>query len=119
MDGQVVFKNAVKTMSSHCATLLKRNDMTIDDVDWFIPHQANLRIAQFVQKTLQLPDDKVYNNIQKYGNTSLLREIPINLINRLFVITFILKFSFFSISLWSYNSINSNGRVFQISNTYY
>ena len=41
-----------------------------EDLDLFIPHQANLRIAQFVQKTFNLPDEKLYNNIQKYGNTT-------------------------------------------------
>ena len=41
-----------------------------DDIDMLIPHQANLRIAQFIQRKFQLPDDKVYNNIMKYGNTT-------------------------------------------------
>lgn len=70
MDGQVVFKNAVKTMSSHCATLLKRNDMTIDDIDWFIPHQANLRIIETTGKLLKFPIEKVIVNVEKYANTS-------------------------------------------------
>lgn len=70
MDGQVVFKNAVKTMTSHCQTLLKRNDMTLDDVDWFIPHQANLRIIEAVGKLLKMPSEKVIINVQKYANTS-------------------------------------------------
>ncbi|MFT6631421.1 MAG: 3-oxoacyl-[acyl-carrier-protein] synthase-3 [Bacteriovoracaceae bacterium] len=70
MDGKVVFKNAVKTMSSHCAKLLKRNDMTIDDVDWFIPHQANLRIIEATGKLLNCPAEKVIVNVEKYANTS-------------------------------------------------
>ena len=70
MDGQVVFKNAVKTMSSHCATLLKRNNMTIEDVDWFIPHQANLRIIETTGSLLKCPTDKVIINVEKYANTS-------------------------------------------------
>ncbi len=70
MDGQVVFKNAVKTMSSHCATLLERNNMTIDDVDWFIPHQANLRIIETTGKLLKCPEEKVIINVELYANTS-------------------------------------------------
>ena len=70
MDGPVVFKNAVKTMSSHCATLLKRNNMTIDDVDWFIPHQANLRIIETTGSLLKCPPEKVIINVEKYANTS-------------------------------------------------
>ncbi len=70
MDGQIVFKNAVKTMSSHCAKLLKRNNMTIDDVDWFIPHQANLRIIEATGNLLKCPPEKVIVNVEKYANTS-------------------------------------------------
>lgn len=70
MDGQVVFKNAVKTMSSHCATLLKRNNMTVDDVDWFIPHQANLRIIETTGQLLKFPAEKTIVNVDKYANTS-------------------------------------------------
>ncbi|MAZ47225.1 MAG: 3-oxoacyl-ACP synthase [Halobacteriovoraceae bacterium] len=70
MDGQVVFKNAVKTMSSHCATLLKRNNMTVDDVDWFIPHQANLRIIETTGQLLKFPAEKTIVNVEKYANTS-------------------------------------------------
>ncbi len=70
MEGQVVFKNAVKTMSSHCKTLLERNNLTIDDVDWFIPHQANLRIIEATGKLLKCPAEKVIINVEKYANTS-------------------------------------------------
>ncbi len=70
MDGQTVFKNAVKTMSSHCKTLLERNNMTIDDIDWFIPHQANLRIIETTGKLLNCPEEKVIVNVEKYANTS-------------------------------------------------
>lgn len=70
MDGQVVFKNAVKTMSSHCATLLKRHNLTIDDIDWFIPHQANLRIIETTGQLLKCPAEKVIVNVEKYANTS-------------------------------------------------
>jgi len=70
MDGQIVFKNAVKTMSSHCQALLDRNNLTIDDVDWFVPHQANLRIIETTGKLLKCPDEKVIVNVEKYANTS-------------------------------------------------
>lgn len=70
MDGQVVFKNAVKTMASHCATLLKRNNLTVDDIDWFIPHQANLRIIETTAGLLKYPMEKVVVNVDKYANTS-------------------------------------------------
>lgn len=70
MDGQIVFKNAVKTMSAQAATLLKRNNMTIDDVDWFIPHQANLRIIETTGNLLKCPPEKVIVNVEHYANTS-------------------------------------------------
>jgi 3-oxoacyl-[acyl-carrier-protein] synthase-3 len=70
MDGQVVFKNAVKTMARHCATLLERNKLTTEDIDWFIPHQANLRIIETTAKLLDYPMDKVICNVEKYANTS-------------------------------------------------
>jgi 3-oxoacyl-[acyl-carrier-protein] synthase-3 len=44
--------------------------LELDDIDLFIPHQANLRINQFYQQSMKIPDGKVYNNIQKYGNTT-------------------------------------------------
>lgn len=70
MDGQVVFKNAVKTMSRHCATLLERNNISKEEVDWFIPHQANLRIIETTAKLLDFPMEKVIVNVEKYANTS-------------------------------------------------
>lgn len=70
MDGQIVFKNAVKTMSSLAMTLLERNNMTMDDIDWFIPHQANLRIIETTGNLLKCPPEKVIINVEKYANTS-------------------------------------------------
>ena len=70
MDGQVVFKAAVKTMASHCATLLERNNLNLDDIDWFIPHQANLRIIETAAKLLNFPMDRVIQTVQSYANTS-------------------------------------------------
>jgi len=49
---------------------LTANNLTVNDLDLFIPHQANLRISQFVQKKFKLTDDQIYNNIMKYGNTT-------------------------------------------------
>jgi len=70
MDGQLVFKNAIKRMPEVTMEALAKNNLTIDDLDMFLPHQANLRISQMVQRFLKLPDEKVFNNIQKYGNTT-------------------------------------------------
>ena len=70
MNGQFVFKHAVTRFSEVIIEGLKANDLDKEDIDILIPHQANLRIAQFIQKKFQLSDDKVYNNIMKYGNTT-------------------------------------------------
>ncbi len=70
MDGQLVFKNAIKRMPEVTMEALAKNNLTTEDIDMFLPHQANLRISQMVQRFLKLPDEKVYNNIQKYGNTT-------------------------------------------------
>jgi 3-oxoacyl-[acyl-carrier-protein] synthase-3 len=78
MNGQFVFKNAVVRFSEVIMEGLKTNDLEVSDVDMLIPHQANLRISQFIQKKFKLSDDKVYNNIQKYGNTTA-ASIPIAL----------------------------------------
>lgn len=69
-DGRTVFKNAIKGMSNACLQLLEKNSLTINDVDWVIPHQANLRIIDAVGDRLQLPKEKVKVNIQRYGNTT-------------------------------------------------
>ena len=68
--GREVFKVAVTLMPRAVETILVENGYTLDDLDLLIMHQANLRINEAVQKTLGLPDSKVYNNIQKYGNTT-------------------------------------------------
>lgn len=70
MEGREVFKHAVVRMPQSVKTALDANHLTIDDVDLLIAHQANLRINEAVAKHLGLPDDKVYNNIQRYGNTT-------------------------------------------------
>jgi len=78
MDGQMVFKFAVTKFPEVINEALKANDFTPADLDMFIPHQANLRISQLVQRILRLPDEKVWNNIQRYGNTTA-ASIPIAL----------------------------------------
>ena len=70
MNGQFVFKNAVTRFSEVINEGLDANNLKKEDIDMLIPHQANLRIAQFIQKKFQLSDDKVYNNIMSYGNTT-------------------------------------------------
>jgi len=78
MNGQFVFKNAVQRFSEVIMEGLQKNELEVSDIDMLIPHQANLRISQFIQKKFKLTDDKVFNNIQKYGNTTA-ASIPIAL----------------------------------------
>jgi 3-oxoacyl-[acyl-carrier-protein] synthase-3 len=78
MSGQLVFKTAVRKFPEVIMESLKKVGLTPDNIDLLIPHQANLRISQFIQKILRLRDDQVYNNIQKYGNTTA-ASIPIAL----------------------------------------
>ena len=78
MDGPAVFKKAIIKMPEVVEEALLANGLTTANIDLLIPHQANLRIAQFVQRKLNLRDDQVYNNIQKYGNTTA-ASIPIAL----------------------------------------
>lgn len=70
MDGPAVFKKAVVKFPEVIVEALKANGYKASDINMLIPHQANLRIAQFVQQQLGLKDDQVYNNIQRYGNTT-------------------------------------------------
>ncbi|MGB8374316.1 MAG: beta-ketoacyl-ACP synthase 3, partial [Salegentibacter sp.] len=78
MNGQFVFKNAVQRFSEVINEGLQANGLEVKDIDLLIPHQANLRISQFIQHKFKLSDEKVYNNIQKYGNTTA-ASIPIAL----------------------------------------
>ena len=78
MNGQFVFKNAVVRFAEVIQEGLDKTQLTTDQIDMLIPHQANLRIAQFVQKKFGLGNDQVYNNIQRYGNTTA-ASIPIAL----------------------------------------
>lgn len=78
MNGQFVFKNAVQRFSEVIHEGLKANGLEVSDIDMLIPHQANLRISQFIQQKFKLKDEQVYNNIQRYGNTTA-ASIPIAL----------------------------------------
>jgi len=78
MNGQFVFKNAVVRFSEVIMEGLGTNNLQPTDIDMLIPHQANLRISQFVQKKFGLNNEQVYNNIMKYGNTTA-ASIPIAL----------------------------------------
>lgn len=70
MNGNMVFKHAVVRFQEVIEEALNQNNLTAKDIDMLIPHQANLRISKFIQSKLGLPDENVFNNIQKYGNTT-------------------------------------------------
>jgi 3-oxoacyl-[acyl-carrier-protein] synthase III len=76
MNGNQVFKHAVVRFMEVINEALAANNMTKEDIDLLVPHQANLRISQYVQEKLALGDDKIYNNIMRYGNTTA-ASIPI------------------------------------------
>ena len=78
MDGNEVYKHAVRSMEEAAKTALKANNMTASDIDLFIPHQANIRIVEAIGKRLRVPTEKVFVNLDKYGNTSA-ASIPIAL----------------------------------------
>lgn len=78
MNGQVVFKHAVVRFSEVINEGLQKNNWLASDIDMLVPHQANLRISQFIQKKFGLNDNQVYNNIMRYGNTTA-ASIPIAL----------------------------------------
>jgi len=78
MDGPAVFKKAVVKFPEVIKEALAKNNLTEKDLDMLVPHQANLRISQYVQQLLGLRDDQVFNNIQKYGNTTA-ASVPIAL----------------------------------------
>lgn len=69
-EGQPVFKWAVSKMADVSVEIMKRNNLTADDIAWLVPHQANLRIIDATGKRMELPKEKVMVNIQKYGNTT-------------------------------------------------
>jgi 3-oxoacyl-[acyl-carrier-protein] synthase-3 len=70
MNGNTVFKHAIVRFMEVINEALNHNGLTKDDINLLVPHQANLRISQYVQQKLELPDDKVFNNIMYLGNTT-------------------------------------------------
>jgi 3-oxoacyl-[acyl-carrier-protein] synthase-3 len=70
MNGNEVFKFAVRIMEKTALDILKKNNLDIEDITWFIPHQANMRIIESVSKRLDIPMEKVVINVNKYGNVS-------------------------------------------------
>lgn len=70
MEGNKIFKLAIKSMYNTCQKVLKRNHMDTKSIDWLITHQANLRIIDALGKKLKIDEEKVFINIEKYGNTS-------------------------------------------------
>ena len=69
-EGKTVFKFAVSNMADVCEKVMKNNNLTGEDVDWLVPHQANKRIIDAAASRMKLPDEKVMMNIHKYGNTT-------------------------------------------------
>jgi 3-oxoacyl-[acyl-carrier-protein] synthase-3 len=78
MDGKTIFKLAVQKLPEVVNEVLEKAGLELEDIDLFIPHQANLRINQFFAHSMKLPEERVFNNIQRYGNTTA-ASIPIAL----------------------------------------
>lgn len=78
MNGNQVFKHAVVRFMEVIEEALNANNLSKEDINLLVPHQANLRISQYIQEKLSLSDDQVYNNIMRYGNTTA-ASIPIAL----------------------------------------
>jgi 3-oxoacyl-[acyl-carrier-protein] synthase-3 len=78
MDGQAVYNFAVKAVTETIGNLLADGGLTVDDLAWIVPHQANARIVQAAGKRLGIPEEKFFLNIEKYANTSA-ASIPIAL----------------------------------------
>jgi 3-oxoacyl-[acyl-carrier-protein] synthase-3 len=70
MNGREIFKVAVRTLTDFARLVLSQNGFSIEDIDWFVPHQANHRILEAVAQRLGLPAEKVLINVDRYGNTS-------------------------------------------------
>jgi len=70
MEGNKIFKNAIRSMYASSNELLQRNKLSVNDIDWVVPHQANLRIIEGLAEKMRIPMSKVIVNIEKYGNTS-------------------------------------------------
>ena len=70
MNGREIFKVAVRTLTDFALLALNSHGLGVDDVDWFVPHQANQRILEAVAQRLGFPPEKVLINVDRYGNTS-------------------------------------------------
>jgi len=70
MNGNEVFRHAVRTLGKAALETLRRAELTPDQIDWLVPHQANIRIIEATAQRLNIPMDRVYVNIERYGNTS-------------------------------------------------
>ena len=70
MNGREVYKFATRIIGPACAAALTQAELTLDEIDWIIPHQANLRIIEAAAKQMQLPLDRFVVNVDRYGNTS-------------------------------------------------
>ncbi len=70
MNGKEVFKHAVNGMAASAQAALEESGLTVDDIDWVVAHQANFRIINAVGQKINVPEEKVYINVDKYGNTS-------------------------------------------------
>lgn len=98
MSGRELFKHAVRRMSSAAQECLQQGGVTEQDISWVVPHQANVRILDAIAKALNLPDEKIYKTLQKYGNTSassiaialdeLMQEHPLKRGERLLLLAF-------------------------------
>lgn len=69
-EGQTVFKSAVSNMADVAVEIMKKNNITSEDLDWFVPHQANMRIIDAVGRRMGIDKEHVMVNIQQYGNTT-------------------------------------------------
>lgn len=78
MEGRDVFKHAVRSMATVCKDILTKNSLSTDDIDLVIPHQANIRIIQSLGKKLNVSPDRIFVNVDRYGNTSA-ASVPIAL----------------------------------------
>ena len=78
MSGKEVFKHAVKTFDAAAEKCLAHTHLTLEDISWIVPHQANIRIIEALAKSLKYPIERIYKTIHKYGNTSA-STIPIAL----------------------------------------
>jgi len=82
MNGREVFKFAVRQMGESCIHVLEKAGLSKQDVDFLIPHQANIRIVEAARQRLELPEDKMSTTVRKYGNTSA-ASIPISIVEEL------------------------------------